>query len=416
VEMNPQVQIKDEIYKEKGPRRILVVDDDFKSRKVLKDLLEVQGYEVYEAEDGKKGLELINDLIPDAVLLDVMMPNIDGFEVCRIIKEDPDTTHIPVIMITALQDKESKLKGIGVGATDFISKPIDIKEVTLRVKNAVYGKKLYDEVNEAYRKLKELEVMRDSLFHMIVHDLRQPVTALSGYLQILKMHEDSFSKADQKIIEESYSVTNILIEMISSLLDVSKLEEGKLELQLTDCNLSTLVQDAVQFFDVLKGHRNIKIDKPDYDIICRCDMELVRRVLINLIGNAVKFTQDGGKIQVLIEETEKLGYNSGSFSGHSPTTSSFNITNNIETLKGEVERRFIKVSIKDNGPGISSKYHKKIFEKFGQVETRGEGKKYSTGLGLTFCKLVIEAHGGNIGVDSKPGEESVFWFIIPNNV
>ncbi|RKX99351.1 MAG: hypothetical protein DRP54_07395, partial [Spirochaetes bacterium] len=168
MEMNPQVQIKDEIYKEKGPRRILVVDDDFKSRKVLKDLLEVQGYEVYEAEDGKKGLELINDLIPDAVLLDVMMPNIDGFEVCRIIKEDPDTTHIPVIMITALQDKESKLKGIGVGATDFISKPIDIKEVTLRVKNAVYGKKLYDEVNEAYRKLKELEVMRDSLFHMIV--------------------------------------------------------------------------------------------------------------------------------------------------------------------------------------------------------------------------------------------------------
>jgi len=364
---------------------------------------------------GKKGLELTNDLRPDAVLLDVMMPNIDGFEVCRIIKEDPDTTHIPVIMITALQDKESKLKGIGVGATDFISKPIDIKEVTLRVKNAVYGKKLYEEVKEAYRKLKELEAMRDSLFHMIVHDLRQPVTALSGYLQILKMHEGSFSKADQKIIEESYSVTNILIEMISSLLDVSKLEEGKLELQLTDCNLSTLAQDAVQFFDVLKGHRSIKIDKPDYDIICRCDMELVRRVLINLIGNAVKFTQDGGKIQVLIEETEKVGYDSDAFSGHSPTTSSFNNTNNIESPKGEVERQFIKVSIKDNGPGISSKYHKKIFEKFGQAETKGEGKKYSTGLGLTFCKLVIEAHGGNIGVDSKPGEGSVFWFIIPKN-
>lgn len=414
--------------------KILVVDDDLKNRKILKDVLEINNFEVLEAENGIEALEVIYENKPDVILLDIMMPRMNGFEVCRRIKKDPELSYIPVIMITALTDRDSRLRGISEGANDFISKPIDLKEVLLRVNNAVETKKLYDDLKHAYKKLKELEELRDNLVHMIVHDMRQPVTALSGYLQILNTHSANCPDIDKKIIDESYGVTQILIEMISSLLDVSKFEEGKMKINKTQCNLSELVEEAVHTFDILKSNRKIEVINSEEDVTCMCDEELIKRVLINLIGNAVKFTPDGGNIQITLSTLESPCNEIARESVASNHVSKFSLNSSPSGIgpfkkkeeqltrgkpkvknQGSSSLDFVKVSVKDNGPGIPSEYHNKIFEKFGQVETRKGGKKYSTGLGLTFCKLVIEAHGGKIDIESQPGRGSTFWFTLPKN-
>jgi len=359
---------------------ILVVDDEAKNRKIVKDLLEVNGYRVLEATNGKEALALVSEKNLDVILLDIMMPGIDGFEVCRRLKSNPETAHIPVIMITALTDRDDRIRGIKEGANDFISKPIDTKDVVLRVRNAVYSKHLYDEVKKAYDRLKELESLRDSLVHMIVHDMRQPITALSGYLQLLRMHDDSFKdETDKEMVDEAYGIAKILIEMISSLLDVNKLEEGKMILNKAEYDLFELAEEAVESVGVLKGNRTIHVTPADKRVTCRVDKNLISRVFSNLLGNAIKFTSDTGIIKISIVE----------------------------------EGNFIRVTVKDNGPGIPKEYHEKIFDKFGQIETRKEGRKYSTGLGLTFCRLAVEAHGGNIGVESEPGKGSSFWFTLP---
>ena len=202
---------------------VLVVDDEEINRKILRALLESHGHSVLEAVNGGEALQRIAALLPDVILLDIMMPIMDGFETCRKLKGDPITAPIPVLLVTSLTDRNDRLKGIEAGANDFLNKPIDAEDVILRVRNALFVKHLYDEIQDNYKKLKELEELKDNLNLMIVHDLRQPITALSLQMQLLLMQDDNVRIGDKReIIEQASSATNILIEMVSSLLDVTK--------------------------------------------------------------------------------------------------------------------------------------------------------------------------------------------------
>lgn len=359
---------------------ILVVDDEEINREILRALLESKGYTVIEAVNGEEALRRIAEVQPDVILLDLMMPIMDGFETCRKLKVDPVTAPIPVLLVTSLTDRSDRLKGIEAGANDFLNKPIDAEDVILRVRNALFVKRLYDEIQENYRKLKELENLKDNLILMIVHDLRQPITALSLQMQLLMMQDDSVLLRDKKeIIEQASSATNMLIEMVSSLLDVNKLEDGKMKLNMSSCDLKHLTEEIVGKLGPLKADLNISVKSTIGDVVVICDVDLIRRVIGNLTGNALKFTPSNGEVRIIIQPEDSR----------------------------------IKIAISDNGIGIPEEFHERIFEKFGQVKTRKEGKKYSTGLGLTFCKLAVEAHGGEIGVQSEPGKGSTFWFILP---
>lgn len=150
--------------------RVLVVDDEERNRSLLKRLLEKRGFSVREAVDGEDALAKVTEEQPDVILLDVMMPRMDGFEVCRRLKAQPHTQAIPILMVTSLEDRDSRLKGIQAGANDFLTKPVDQEEVALRVRNAAYSKQLYDELQEKYRKLREMAELRDSLTRMIMDD------------------------------------------------------------------------------------------------------------------------------------------------------------------------------------------------------------------------------------------------------
>ena len=319
-------------------------------------------------------------MAPHAILLDVMMPEMDGLEVCRRLKAAPATAPIPVLLVTALREPDDRLNGIEAGANDFLSKPVDTREVVLRTRNAVYAKQLYDRVQADLKKLQELERLQDNLIHMIVHDMRSPLMGISGNLELLKMTlEGHLASDDQACLDNALLSARKLIEMVSSLLDVSRLEAGQMPLNPEACDLGQVAHEAVKLLGGLLRKNPVNIEVLSPVIFVSCDKSLILRVISNLVANAAQYSPMDYPINIAIQ----LGANT------------------------------VRVSVTDKGPGIPSTHHVKIFKKFGQVETGAERKKYSTGLGLTFCKLVVEAHGGQIGLDSSPGAGSTFWFTLP---
>ena len=362
---------------------VLVVDDDMRNRELLHDILEAAGHAITEAEDGPAALDAVRANPPDVILLDVMMPGIDGFETCRRIRANESTAAIPVIMVTALQDRHDRLEGIRAGANDFLTKPIDGQDVALRVRNAVYGKQLFDQVRESYRKLHELEDMRDKLVHMIVHDMRTPLMGILWDLEMLitKSGIPDQAAADQiDNLERSRAVCYQLIEMVSSVLDASRIEEGKMPLMLEAHSLVEILTECVASLGSVPGERTFAVNVTTDPGMVRCDRNLVARVITNLLSNAIRFSPTGGEIVLSLER------NAGT----------------------------AKLSVKDAGGGIPADRQEAIFEKYGQVlASDGGGSRYSTGLGLTFCKLAVESHDGTIGVESRPGQGSTFWFTLP---
>lgn len=360
--------------------RVLIVDDQEANRLLLRDLLESQGHEVAEAVDGVEALERVADAAPDVVLLDVGMPGIDGFEVCRRLKADPATATIPVLLVTAHNQRDQRLLGIGAGANDYITKPIDKSDLSLRVRNAIRMHQLYTEIEEQYRRLEKLELLRDSLVHMIVHDLRSPLAGIRAYLDLMQMDgEGKLEPEMTQSIDEARKVAVDMTEMVSDLLDVSRLESGKMPLEESQVDLGALATEVAAAIGRATHRVTVRVEASAEQARIIGDPSVIRRVINNLVGNAVKFSPTSSQIVLLVQG------------------------NGTEA----------KVSVSDRGPGIAPAYHEKIFEKFGQVEAASQGTKHSSGLGLTFCKFAVEAHGGRIGVESVVGRGSTFWFALP---
>jgi len=360
--------------------RVLIVDDQEANRLLLRDLLESQGHEVTEAVDGVEALQRVADAAPDVVLLDVGMPGIDGFEVCRRLKADPATATIPVLLVTALNQRDQRLLGIGAGANDYITKPIDKSDLSLRVRNAIRMHQLYVEIEGQYRRLEKLELLRDSLVHMIVHDLRSPLAGIRAYLDLMKMDgEGKLEPEMTQSIDEARKVAVDMTEMVSDLLDVSRLESGKMPLEVSQVDLGALATELAAGIGGATHRVTVRVEASAEQARIIGDPSVIRRVITNLVGNAVKFSPPASPIVLLVQG------------------------NSTEA----------KVSVSDRGPGIAPTFHEMIFEKFGQVEAASQGAKHSSGLGLTFCKFAVEAHGGRIGVESVVGRGSTFWFTLP---
>lgn len=359
---------------------VLIVDDESFNRELLNAILKNKGHQTSEAENGEKALEIVNTRPVDVVLLDVMLPVLNGFEVCRRLKANPQTVHIPVILVTSLSDRRDRLMGIEAGAVDFLIKPVDIQEVLLRVRNAIYAKRLYDRLQESYQKLKDLEALRDKLTHMLVHDMRSPLAGIHGYLEMIlmqgRMHENA---KVVRFARQALDSTSSLIEMVSSILDVSRLEEGKMPLDHVPTDLADMAAQVIQALTCESSAGRISLACSSPSVMVVCDPQVIRRVLTNLVANALKFSDEDTPVLITIEEG----------------------------------MREVKVLVSDSGPGIRREDLSMIFEKYGQVQMRNERRKYSTGLGLTFCKLALEAHRGKIGVETEPGRGSTFWFTLP---
>jgi signal transduction histidine kinase len=369
---------------------ILVVDDNEMNRDMLSRRLERQGYDVAMAENGREAMEAMRGARAfDLVLLDIMMPEMDGYEVLREMKADGVLRHIPVIMISALDELDGVVRCIELGAEDYLSKPFDPTLLRARIGASLEKKRardrevqLFERLRESHQRLQELEKLRDDLTRMIVHDLRTPLTSVLGGMQMLTVLGD--------LNEEQREMTTIavrggeaLLGMINDLLDVGKMESGSMQLDYAMLDAVELVADATNQVARLSESRNLTVVTEIAAGLppLQGDEDKLRRTLVNLLGNAIKFTPDYGTLTV--------------------------------TVRVGGDGKSMVFSVSDTGEGIPSEAFELIFAKFGQVESRHGGRKMSTGLGLTFCKLAVEAHRGHISVESEPGKGSTFSFTIP---
>lgn len=364
-----------------SPSRILVVDDTEANRILLQEILELEGHRVLLAVDGAEALRAVTDGAPDLVLLDVNMPGMDGLEVCRRLRADARTASLPVILVTALAERSHRLEGIAAGANDYLTKPIDRPDLLLRVRNALRLRRLHTELAEQYRKLQELEAMRDGLVHMLVHDLRNPLTGIAVYLELAQERVRQLGEPQLVADMEAMSVSvRRLTGMVSDVLDVSRLEANAMPLQVAEADLRGLAAEAVASLGAA-GHATVVQANAGPPIMASVDAGLMRRVIANLVGNAVKFSPRGGEVRVEV----------------------------TQAATG------VEIRVSDQGRGISPEFHQRIFEKFGQVNGGNTPAVRSSGLGLTFCKLAVEAHGGAIGVESEVGVGSTFRVRLPLN-
>lgn len=360
---------------------VLVVDDEPANRELMRDLLEARGFTVREAGDGYAALAILErEPLPDVILMDVMMPGMDGFEACRLVRGNPLTAHIPVLMVTALADRASRLRGISEGAADFLIKPIDTVDTHLRVRNAVQSKRLFDQLAEKNRALIEAEEARDSLVHMIVHDLKSPLTSVLGYCKLLKgVAKERMDEQQLEFLDRSIAGGQRTLEMVDSILSVSRLEAGQMSLHRESTDLEALLKDleASLRSTTLDG-LSLEFSVPA-GLSLACDPSLLRRVLSNLIDNALRFADlKQGRVQVTASR------NGGG----------------------------VEFSVSDNGKGIPVEARASVFDKFAQVS---QTTRRNYGLGLAFCRLAVEHHGGRIWTDGEPGQGAIFRFHIPDH-
>jgi len=365
------------------PATVMVVDDNVTNLQLLEMLLRMRGYEVRSFTRGQAALEAAASAPPDVILLDIAMPEMDGYEVCRRLKADPRLAAIPIIFISALSATRDKIKGFACGGVDYVTKPFQIEEVHARVEThhklrqlQIQLERQNGELQNNYDQLRKLEELRDNLTHMVVHDMRSPLAIVQMSLEMLKTTLTGLSEPESKLLDGALRGSQVMNRMTTQLLDVSRLEAGQMPLNKTACDLAPIAQAALEAIAPLLGDRHALLNARE-PLTALCDAVLLRRVLDNLLSNALKFTPPGKEI----------------------------------TLSIAREGNAAQLAVMDTGPGIPEKYHQKIFEKFSQIEDEQQSK--GTGLGLTFCKLAVEAHGGKIGIDSEVGRGSTFWFTLP---
>ncbi|RMG67773.1 MAG: response regulator [Nitrospirae bacterium] len=372
-------------------KKILIVDDEKTNLKLLSAILAPEGYEIYLAENGFEALEIVKKENPDLILLDIMMPEMDGFEVCRRIKADKTTKTIPVVMVTALTDKKDKVKAADAGADEFISKPVDRTELQIRVRSLLRIRQYQEELMESYRelerqneRLRNLEHMKEELTHMVIHDIKNSLFEMSFILQLFLKHKDRFSEKQVNFLKAGIDNCEHTKSMIQNVLDIYRMQEGKLRLNKEATYLDDIIDQTTEMFrlslELNELNLNVFIDDelPPVEI----DRVVISRVLSNLLYNALKHTPRGGDIVIRAFDNEDS---------------------------------FIRVEVENEGDSIPREFREKIFDRFEQLEMREKGIiTGSCGLGLSFCKMAVECHGGRIWVDDR--EDSMgsrFCFVLP---
>jgi two-component system sensor histidine kinase/response regulator len=363
----------------KPPERpvLLVVDDEPRNRALMSAYLAGQ-YQVREAENGPEALALCERGGIDLVVLDVMMPGMSGFEVCRSLKNRAREDFLPVLLLTALSEQDDRNAGLEAGADDFLAKPVNRQELLLRVQHFLALRTERQTVARQYEALHELVALKDDLVTLMVHDLRNPLTGVLGLLQVMEAEApDAVSRADATAAREG---AEKLREALDDMLQVRQLEEGRLELQRRAESLESLTAEAAASLEGAARMRRLDLLRAvEPGLTVDGDRRLLRRAIENLVSNAVKFSPAGNSVRISAARSGSL----------------------------------IEISVADRGGGVPNVAREGLFEKFGGVYTRRASDRRGYGLGLYFVRLVAEAHGGRITATDNPDGGTVMTMTLP---
>ncbi len=354
---------------------ILAVDDIPDNLLLVKYALEAEGHQIAMVSDGATALTQIEQSPPDLILLDVMMPDMDGYEVTRRIRNHPKLPYIPILLITA-HEQSSVVKGLDEGADDFLRKPIQVDELQARVRSLLRLKYSIDQ--------------RENFVRCLTHDLRTPLVAADRMLELIK--KGAFGEISEDLNEavgHMMSNNKSLLKMLNNLLAVYSYDMGRKTISVVDFNLDSLIHEIATELNPLALEKNLSLNcesrtKLDLKSFRGDRMEL-RRVLTNIIGNSIKFTDAGG-IEIIWESTQPP-----------------------DNERKKISSDWVKIQVKDTGMGIAIEDQATIFEAFCQ----GNHKRSGNGLGLHLCRQVVEAHQGTIAVKSQPDEGTCFTICLP---
>ena len=375
---------------EPTPPLILVADDVPANVELLFDQLDTLGFRTVAAYDGPSAVAAAFAHKPDLCILDVSMPagelGVDdrstGFEVCRRIKRDPRTARIPVIFVTALNDTTDRVKAIEAGGDDFLTKPHNRLVLGARVRSLLKLKAATDALEASYLRLRNLEKLRDDLMKMIVHDLKTPLTSVLATTEM--MLDGDFgpvSDEQRQALGDAEGKAEDLLALIDDLLEVARIEDTSLRLELTPIAPGAFVSELAHEWGMRlqQARASVTVDVADDVPVFEADRALLKRVFSNLIQNALTHAGRGVELRLAV--------------------------------RGDADS--VLFTVADNGPGIAPEYHELIFRKFERVKSASAPSARSSGLGLAFCKLAVEAHGGRIWVQSRTGEGSAFHVLLP---
>lgn len=355
---------------------ILHIDDSEANRYAVKRILEKSGYDVMEADTGEEGLKLVKEVLPDLVVLDIKLPDIDGYEVCRRIKGDPEIKFIPVLQSSAsFISSQDKVEGLDSGADGYLAQPIESAVLVATVKSLL-------RITEAEKLAKEASRSREDVLAVVSHDLRTPLTFVMLQAKVMEKELAKGSISNTELINRMKRINNSCLKMnrlIQDLLDVTTLERDKLNLDRKKFPVHEIISDTMAFHEELAREAGITLTKSLNgleELLIDADKERLQQVLGNLVTNSIKFTQSGGEISISLNR----------------------------------DQDFLNFVVADNGKGIPSDHLKNVFNRYWKGH---DVRKSGYGLGLSIVKGITEAHGGNVKIQSKEGEGTVVQFSIP---
>ena len=362
---------------------ILAVDDISKNLQVVGTLLRREGYRIVPATSGAQALERVRAETPDLILLDLMMPDMDGLEVCRRLKADALTLPIPVIFLTASNEMEHLVQGFEVGAVDYVTKPFNPPELLARVRTHLELKHARDTIIRYGQELSRLNEEKNEFMGIAAHDLRSPLGTIQGFSDLLLDDPEMAREEREDFTRRISDTATRMSEMVQNLLDANRIERGELKLNLAPTELSAPLSGVVEAYRprAAAKQQSVHLQNEAPPVTVVVDPSVLVQVLENLVSNAVKYSPPGKDIFVRLKKLPDA----------------------------------VRCEVQDEGPGLSAEDQKKLFGKFARLSAKPTGGEHATGLGLSIVKKMVEAMNGRVWCESEPGRGALFIVQFPTN-